>query len=115
MEELEELQIETIDRFGLLPYQAKNLFRLTAIRMTAQKLDIKKLEIGETGGLIQFYDNPVVDLSIIFKLIQENPDTYRLSGPNTMKFLKAISDPEKRIEKVENMVTYLETSLPENH
>ena len=115
MEKLEELQIETIDRFGLLPHQAKNLFRLTAIRMTAQKLDIKKLEIGETGGLVEFYDNPVVDLSIIFKLIQENPDSYRLSGPNTMKFRKKIPDPEKRIESVEELVSYLEKSLPENH
>ena len=115
MEELEELQIETIDRFGLLPHQAKNLFRLTAIRMTAQKLDIKKLEIGESGGLVEFYDNPVVDLSIIFKLIQENPDTYRLSGPNTMMFRKEISDSEERIEKIEKMVSYLENSLPGNH
>ena len=115
MSELEELQIETIDRFGLLPYQAKNLFRLTAIRMTAEKLEIKKMEISEAGGHIHFHDEPVVDISIIFKLIQENPDSYRLSGPNSMKFLEQIEDPDTRIEKIEEMLSYIEVSLPDNH
>ena len=39
-EALEDLQIEMIDRFGLLPDTLKRLFRLTSLKQKAQNLQI---------------------------------------------------------------------------
>ncbi len=111
LEELEELQVETIDRFGLLPDQGKNLFRLTAIRIQAEKLDIRKLDVSGKGGTIEFHDNPVVDVSIIFQLINDNPLIYRLAGPNAVRILPELDDVEERINQVDVFLDTLENSL----
>src|SRR5690606_8383003 len=53
---LDELQVEMIDRFGLLPEAAKNLFRLAELRQMALPLGIQKIEAGPSGGRLVFKD-----------------------------------------------------------
>ena len=110
--QLEELQIETIDRFGLLPEQGKNLFRLTALRLQAERLDIRKADIGEHGGVIELHDNPALDPGVIFSLIQNHPHLYRLSGPNAFKITDDLADPVTRMNKIENLFDRLCETLP---
>ena len=109
--ELDELQIETVDRFGLLPEQAKNLFRLTAIRIQAETLAIKKIDLDENGGLVEFHDHTPLDPSIIFKLIQSYPDNYKLSGPNIMKIQAELESNELRLGFIGKLLTSLTAEL----
>ncbi len=102
--ELEELQIETIDRFGLLPEPGKNLFRLTAMRLQGERLGIRKLEIGETGGAIEFTEHPAVDPATILSLVQRQPHRYRLAGPGTLALSGDFSDPVVRLGEVEQLL-----------
>src|SRR3546814_10328588 len=60
-EALRELQVEMIDRFGLLPEPAKNLFAVAELKLTATGLGIRKLDLGERGGRIEFDSQPQVD------------------------------------------------------
>src|SRR4029077_14303396 len=53
-EELRELQVEMIDRFGLLPDAVKNLFAVTQLKLGANALGVRKLDLGEKGGRILF-------------------------------------------------------------
>ncbi|KAG0741362.1 hypothetical protein G6F24_016733 [Rhizopus arrhizus] len=48
---LRELQVEMIDRFGLLPDAAKHLFAIAELKLKAT-LGIRKLDLGENGGRI---------------------------------------------------------------
>ena len=48
--ELKELQVEMIDRFGLLPSPVKTLLRQTRLRHRAERLGIARLEAGEKRG-----------------------------------------------------------------
>ncbi len=109
--QLEELQIETIDRFGLLPEQGKNLFRLTALRLQAERLNIRKADIGDNGGVIELHDNPVIDPGVIFSLIQDNPHLYQLSGPNAFKITDDLADPFTRMNKIETLFDTLYETL----
>jgi transcription-repair coupling factor (superfamily II helicase) len=43
-DELRSLQVEMIDRFGLLPEQVKVLFSITELKQQADKIGIKKIE-----------------------------------------------------------------------
>jgi transcription-repair coupling factor (superfamily II helicase) len=52
--ELDEIKVELIDRFGLLPDAARNLLDIARLRQQAQKLGIRKLEGNEKGGTIEF-------------------------------------------------------------
>src|SRR3546814_7406326 len=54
VDELRELQVEMIDRFGLLPDQVKHLFATAELKLQADALGIRKLDLGAEGGRLQF-------------------------------------------------------------
>ena len=82
---LRELQVEMIDRFGLLPDPVKNLFAVAAIKLGANAIGMKKLELGEKGGRILFKPNPNIDPLTVIKLIQSQPKTYSLDGQDKLR------------------------------
>lgn len=109
--ELEELNIETIDRFGLLPESGKNLFRLAALRLQAQRLGIRKMDIGAHGGCIEFTENPSVDSDALFALVQRKPHRYRIGSPTTLNLNWDLSDPTERLVESEKLLSRLNRTL----
>jgi len=83
--ELRELQVEMIDRFGLLPEAVKNLFAITELKLTATALGIRKLELGENGGRVVFESQPSIDPMAIITMIQKQPKLYAMDGPDKLK------------------------------
>ncbi|HEY1773437.1 MAG TPA: transcription-repair coupling factor [Gammaproteobacteria bacterium] len=105
--ELEDLQVEMIDRFGLLPPQAKNLFRIAELKLKAAPLGIRKIEAGPTGGRIHFGpDTPVEPITVI-RLVQNKPNTFRLDGQDRLRFNMDLEDREERMAAVEELLTQL--------
>lgn len=102
--ELEQLQIEMIDRFGLLPKALKNLFQLSELKLLAQKIGIKKIVSGPQGGRIEFNENPSINLQDILYLIQKHPDLYKLDGPKHLRFNFVQSTSELRIKNIFNLL-----------
>jgi len=107
-EQLRELQVEMIDRFGLLPETVKNLFRITAMKLKAENLGIKKLDAGETGGKIEFNQDTVVDPGSIVELVQSEPHRYKLATANQLIFSDKMEQSEKRFTKVDRLLERLE-------
>ncbi|WP_428604970.1 transcription-repair coupling factor [Sedimenticola sp.] len=99
-DELRELQVEMIDRFGLLPEPAKNLFGITSLKLKANPLGIRKIEAGPVGGRILFDGQPKIDPGQIIRLIQTRPKEYKLDGGEKLRFFKDLSDPQRRIDQV---------------
>ncbi|MBU2875571.1 transcription-repair coupling factor [Marinobacter salexigens] len=85
-EGLKELQVEMIDRFGLLPEPAKNLVRQTELRLQAEALGIVKVDAGKEWGRLEFGNSTPVDPLVLVKKMQSAPDTYRLEGANSFRF-----------------------------
>ncbi|MGB0894629.1 MAG: transcription-repair coupling factor [Parashewanella sp.] len=83
---INELKVEFIDRFGLLPEPTKNLLELTLLKHQATKLGTKKIDIHSKGGSIEFSENHSIDPSFIIGLLQSQPQIYRMDGPNKLKF-----------------------------
>lgn len=106
-QDLKALQVELIDRFGLLPEQTKNLFRQTRIRLTAEKLGIIKLDAGEGSIRIEFEDQPKVDPLAIIQMIQADPHLYKLEGSSVFKYSGAMEQPEQRFATVESLLQKL--------
>ncbi|MEN9503328.1 MAG: hypothetical protein RI964_2613 [Pseudomonadota bacterium] len=67
---LDELRVEMIDRFGLLPEPTKTLFSVTRVKLLAQELGIRKLDMHVKGGRIIFDDKPNIDPMKVITLIQ---------------------------------------------
>lgn len=108
--ELDNIQVEMIDRFGLLPDSLKNLFALSALKQKAEKLGILKIEANQKGGKIEFNEKPDVDPMRIIKLIQTQSHYYRLEGPTRLKFKFDEHKIENRITLIENILEYLAKS-----
>ncbi len=53
--ELDELQVETIDRFGPLEEPARNLFRIARLRIHARACGVERLELGAERRLGHFH------------------------------------------------------------
>ncbi len=106
-EELRELQVEMIDRFGLLPEPVKTLFRLTELRLRASPLGIAKVEMGLAGGRVTFIPEPNIDPMKIISLIQSKAAVYKLDGKERLKIVKALPDADSRVRVVEELLREL--------
>ena len=102
--ELRELQVEMIDRFGLLPEPVKNLFRVTGLKLRATPIGIKKIEASPKGGRIVFGPEPKVDPAKLVQLIQQQRSVYKLDGKDKLRFVKELPDAETRVAEVEKLL-----------
>lgn len=107
VEELDELQVEMIDRFGLLPEAAKNLFTLTTLKLRATPFGIVKIELGDKGGRITFTPQPDIDPMQLIKLLQTRPQEFRLDGQERLKVIKSMPELESRVALLEQLLQHL--------
>lgn len=105
--ELDELQVEFIDRFGLLPEATKNLFRITALKLRAKPLGIRKIDANSVGNRIEFIPNPPINPMRIIQLIQQEADKYKLDGPNRLRHVIDQPKHEERFANIENLFKLL--------
>jgi transcription-repair coupling factor (superfamily II helicase) len=102
--ELEELQVEMIDRFGLLPEAAKTLFHITRLKLKATPLGVRKIELSERGGRIVFGEQPNIDSARLIQLIQENPEVYKLDGKDRLRLRMELPELEDRFRAIETLL-----------
>ena len=107
---LKELQVEMIDRFGLLPEPTKNLVRLTLLKLQSEKLGITKIDAGPQGGRIEFSADTSVDPMVLIKLIQSQPNRYKFEGATLFKFQIPMERPEERFNTLEALLERLAPS-----
>lgn len=105
--ELKELQIEMIDRFGLLPDQVKNLFRLTELKLRAEAMNIVKIDAGSEVGRIEFATDAKVDPLTLVKMVQNQPQKYKLEGADKLRFSLDMEKTEERFKAVERLMSDL--------
>ncbi|NOY67017.1 MAG: DEAD/DEAH box helicase, partial [Gammaproteobacteria bacterium] len=106
-QQLKDIQVEMIDRFGLLPEATKNLIAVTEIKIKAATLGISKIDAGEHGGRILFGKKPDVNPVNIIQLIQQQPETYKLDGTNKLRFYMSLEDNDKRFDAVDSILELL--------
>jgi len=104
-EQLRDIQVEMIDRFGLLPEPVKNLFTCALLRVSAQQLGISEIDMTDEGGSIEFTSTTVVEPAAIVNLIQSDPLCYSLSGSGKLRVKKPLPTLVARAEFVEQLMT----------
>ncbi|KAA9133189.1 transcription-repair coupling factor [Marinihelvus fidelis] len=105
--ELRELQVEMIDRFGLLPQPVKNLFAIATMKLKARSAGVVRLDFGPRGGRIEFAEDAGVDVDALLKLVREQPGQFRLGGPERLLITSEIEDGAKRVERATELLGLL--------
>ena len=106
-EELQELKVEMIDRFGMLPDAARNLLDVAALRLVARSFGIRKIEASDKGGFFEFAPQNSVDPAWLISLLQKDPQQWKLDGPTRLRFTRDLTERKLRMEWVQSFMAQL--------
>ncbi|MEM9689085.1 MAG: transcription-repair coupling factor [Pseudomonadota bacterium] len=106
-EQLRELQVELIDRFGLLPDATKNLVRIAALKRKAASLGVEKIDAADEGGYMNFSQRATIDPVALVRLVQGDSRRYRLQGTHRLSFRENLSDLDRRFEVIDQLLDTL--------
>lgn len=108
--ELDDLKVELIDRFGLLPDPARNLLDIAALRLIARKIGIRRVEASDKGGFIEFAEKNKADPGWLIGLLQQEPQHWRLDGPTKLKFIRELGERKLRLKWVREFMAQIEAN-----
>jgi transcription-repair coupling factor (superfamily II helicase) len=109
-DELREMKIELIDRFGLLPQQTSNLFEVMQIKLRCVDLGIERIEMNPRGGRLVFNKVPKVDPMVLIQLIQKESSVYKFDGQQILRITKEFDD----IDQIREFLDILLDKLTSN-
>lgn len=103
-----QIKIELVDRFGSLPSETQNLLTMTQLRIRAEALGIKRIEGHARGGSIEFSPSTRVDPTLLVMLITQHPEKYALDGGTKLVYRAVQDTAEKRLAQVDTLLAELE-------
>jgi transcription-repair coupling factor (superfamily II helicase) len=106
-DELRDLQVEMIDRFGMLPKPLQLLFRVTNIKLAAQGFGINKIDANASTGRLEFKQETKVDGLSLIELVQEQPQLFKFSGPSQLNFTHNAEVPDDKLDFIEALLARL--------
>ena len=106
-QQLQNLHIELIDRFGLLPQPVKHLLLVTELKFLATKMGITRITASGQHGKIEFNNQPNINASVLISLIQLHAKRYQLEGPSRLHFTLDSTLHEDRIHEVSALLMKL--------
>jgi transcription-repair coupling factor (superfamily II helicase) len=83
-DELDTLQEELIDRFGLLPEQGEALLACHRLRVSAKPLGITKIDASDSAIQLQFSQHTEIDPTKLVALLQRDRRC-RMNGPDKLR------------------------------
>jgi transcription-repair coupling factor (superfamily II helicase) len=104
VEALRELQVEMIDRFGMLTEPSKNLFRIAELKLRAKPIGIRKLDLHANGGYAVFDKDANIDPTNLILFIQRNSRTHKFDGPQKVRFVLPLATTEARFKAAEDLL-----------
>jgi transcription-repair coupling factor (superfamily II helicase) len=105
---LRDLQVEMIDRFGLLPEAVKNLFALAELKLAAERIGVTKLDFGPQGGRVEFSEQSRADPAALVRLMQEGRGNYLMQGPQKLRILLQQEDANRRMAEIQRVFDLLD-------
>ena len=93
--DLDELRVEFIDRFGLLPQPVKNLFRVTELKLATEQIGIQRIEASESGAKIIFGEHPNINTAKLIELIQTRASEFKFNGKETLRIIRSLEEEER--------------------
>ena len=110
-DELRELKVEMIDRFGMLPDAVKTLFSVTELKQIASPLGVKKIDAYAEGGRVVFTKDPKINTEQLIRLIQTQSQQYQFDGSDKLRFTKKFEGVSEKVGFITNLLNIL---TPEN-
>ena len=105
-DELERMQEELVDRFGLPPEPARCLLETHRLRIQSKPLGIIRIDAGPETILLQFMPKPPIDPSKIIALVQKRKGA-RFAGPDKIRIDASSADVPLRASVIRELLKSL--------
>ncbi len=105
--ELNDIKIEIIDRFGPLPDHAHYLFKVAHLKLDATSLGIHRIEMHSSGGKVIFNQPLFFDPMVLISFIQRHAQHYRINKDQHIFISATLKQAHERIEFIENFLQSL--------
>lgn len=102
-EELDNLQEELIDRFGLLPEQGEALMACHRLRIAAKPLGINKIDASDSAIQLHFAHTTEIDPIKLIDLLQRDRRC-RMNGPDKLRVTVQLGNVAHRAEFVKTLL-----------
>jgi transcription-repair coupling factor (superfamily II helicase) len=106
-EDLDDMQQELIDRFGLLPEPAQTLFDCHRLRILAKPLGISKVDASSEAIQIQFVPNPSIDPMKVITMIQSKRHI-KMAGQDKLRIELKYGELKQRVLAIVNFFKELQ-------
>ncbi len=104
-EEINEIEAELIDRYGLMPPEALSLLKIAELKLQVKDMKIHKIECHGEFGYLYFAAEPKIKVKALLTLIQSQAQDYQLQGPSKLRFrFKRDND---RLEQIQALLDLL--------
>jgi len=95
--DVDRLQAETEDRFGHLPIAARSLFEMAQLRLLAERVGVKSVNVADDKLQIRFHQSPPIEPSRVVEMLAREKGSMTPSG---MMLLPAPPGGADRIQRV---------------
>ena len=89
-----------IDRFGNLPLEVHTLLEIILIKQLCKISNIFKIDVGNNGIGIKFYQDKFSNPEKLLNYISKNPDKIIVKPDQSVVILRNFSDKKNRINLV---------------
>lgn len=101
--ELDDLQVEMVDRFGTLPQAVANLFAVTRLKLEITAFEfLRKIQLTRHEGRITFGD-PGPEPESVVRIIEDSSHRYRLDNKMRLHFELDMPTLEDRIHAIRGL------------
>jgi transcription-repair coupling factor (superfamily II helicase) len=107
-DELDQMQEELIDRFGLLPPQGEALMTCHRLRIAAKAMDILKIDASDHAIQMQFNPKADLDPMKLVALLQRDKRC-RMNGPDKLRITVQYPDVQQRSLFIQQLMKELQT------
>ena len=89
--------------------KASDVFRRMFLQGTKAETEaqLRKLELGPTGGRVHFLAQPNVDPMSVIRMIQSQPKVYAMDGPDKLRLRMELPDAGSRLRTARGLLTTL--------
>lgn len=109
-DDLHALQVELIDRFGMLPPSVKNLLLMSKLKQQATNMGVRRIQQQGQQGKILFDASAKIDPAQLIRLIQCHAKRYKMDGPTGLKFSLDAADDKDKILEIQALLDSLKAS-----
>ena len=86
---------------------------IAGIKLAANAIGIRKLELGDKGGRVQFKEKPNVEPATIIRMIQTQPKVYSLDGQDKLKIIMDLPGATERVRAAQELLVTLGARRPD--